>query len=141
MGDVLHARALARAKVRARRKRVTLIRRRTFWFSMAVFAVAWAVIFAQMVGGHDPALANKKKARPQPVVEHRQAHARPVRHHVRRRHHHHHHTAPAPTNTTTSSSTPAPAPTATPAPTPTPAPVTPAPAPAPAPAPVTTSQS
>lgn len=122
---------------------MTLIRRRTFWFSMAVFAVAWAVIFAQMVGGHDPALANKSKARPQPLMQRRPVHRRPVRHHLRRRHHHHHHHAtPAAAPASTSSApapTQAPATTATPAPTPAPAPV--APAPAPAPAPVTTSQS
>lgn len=137
MADVLHARALARAKVRARRKRVTLIRRRTFWFSIAIFVAAWAVIFAQMIGGHDPALANKSKARPAPALEHRATHTRPVHHHVRRRHHHHHHhhhTAPV---TSSSSSSPAPASSSsstqsTPAP---------APAPAPTPAPVTTQQS
>jgi hypothetical protein len=117
MGEMLEARALARAKVRARRKRITLIRRRSLWFSAAVFAALWAVIFAQLVGGHDPALASKK-ARPVRAIVHRPVHARRRlrRRHHKRHHHPHHHSHPA----------------AAPAP---------APAPTPAPAPVTTQQS
>ena len=54
----LDAKALARAKTRARRGRVRAIRRRTVRGSLALFAVIWAVIFAQLLGGRDPALGS-----------------------------------------------------------------------------------
>ena len=141
--DHLEARALARAKVRARRKRARTIRRRTAWFSAAVFGVTWLVIFGQLVGGHDPALARKRVAatataprtQAAPVREPRRQ-ARPQRRHRRR--HHHHVAAP----TTAATTTAAPPPQA-----PAPAPVTtqaappPAPKPAPPPTPVVTQQS
>jgi outer membrane biosynthesis protein TonB len=53
----LEAKGLARAKIRARRKRVSSIRTRTIRCSLALFAVAWAIVFAQLVTGNDPALS------------------------------------------------------------------------------------
>jgi hypothetical protein len=62
--DALHrleAKQLARAKARSRRRRVSLIRRRTIRGSLALFAIAWAIIFGQLVLGQDPALSNGRK--------------------------------------------------------------------------------
>ena len=113
MRDHLEARALARAKVRARRKRAATIRRRTFWFSVSVFGVAWIVIFGQLVGGHDPALARKRVAATEPRVQAtpvRRPRSEPRPHH--RRHHHRHHRA-APAATTTAAAPPPPTPVTT----------------------------
>jgi outer membrane biosynthesis protein TonB len=66
--DRLEAKGLARAKIRARRRRVQTIRRRTVRGSVALFAVIWAVVFAQLVGGKDPALGSGA-----PVAERRTA--------------------------------------------------------------------
>ena len=136
MRDELEAKAIARAKLRGRRKRAATIRRRTAWFTTAVFVVVWVVIFAQLVGGHDPALA-RNKVRRQVAVERRTRTARvreqrrqAPRHH-RRRHHRHHASA---STTTVRATTPPPA-TTTQAPTPT---TTAAPPP---PTPVVTQQS
>jgi len=128
-------------KVRARRKRVRIIRRRTYWFSGIVFSLVWVVIFAQLASGHDPALSRKHR-RPAAVADRRGAgrHARgPVR--ARRdarprrpRHHHHHHAAAAVSSASTQSQSSQATPTQASAP-------TPAPVPAPQPAPVVTTQS
>jgi hypothetical protein len=127
-------------KVRARRKRVRIIRRRTYWFSGIVFALVWVVIFAQLASGHDPALSRKHR-RQATVADRRGAsrHAsRPVRARrdvrSRRPRHHHHHAAAAVSSASTQSQSSQATPTQAPAP-------TPAPAPAPQPAPVVTSQS
>ncbi len=114
----LEAKGLARAKIRSKRRRASLIRRRTIRGSLALFAIAWAVIFGQLAMGNDPALSHGKVAR------RLLASARHAR------------SAPAP------ATTPIPVP-VTPAPTPAPAPVpTPTPAPAPPPLPpVVTSSS
>jgi outer membrane biosynthesis protein TonB len=53
----LEAKGLARAKIRAKRRRVQTIRRRTLRGSVALFAVVWAIVFAQLVSGNDPALS------------------------------------------------------------------------------------
>jgi hypothetical protein len=53
----LEAKGLARAKIRSRRRRVSIVRRRTFRGSLALFAVLWAIIFGQLVTGNDPALS------------------------------------------------------------------------------------
>jgi hypothetical protein len=53
----LEAKGLARAKIRSKRRRVSAIRRRTIRGSLALFAVAWAIVFGQLVTGNDPALS------------------------------------------------------------------------------------
>ena len=53
----LEAKGLARAKIRSKRRRVQLIRRRTLRGSLALFAVAWTIVFGQLVTGNDPALS------------------------------------------------------------------------------------
>jgi outer membrane biosynthesis protein TonB len=53
----LEAKGLARAKIRAKRRRVSWIRRRTIRGSLALFATAWAIVFGQMVTGNDPVLS------------------------------------------------------------------------------------
>jgi outer membrane biosynthesis protein TonB len=53
----LEAKGLARAKIRSRRRRVSTIRRRTIRGSLALFAVLWAILFAQLASGNDPALS------------------------------------------------------------------------------------
>ncbi len=65
--DRLEAKGLARAKIRAKRRRVQMIRRRTLRGSLALFAVLWAFVFAQLISGNDPALSSVPK---------------PARHHV-----------------------------------------------------------
>jgi len=54
----LEAKGLARAKLRARRQRARTIRRRTIRGSLALFAVLWTIVFAQLVSGNDPALSS-----------------------------------------------------------------------------------
>jgi len=56
--DRLEAKGLARARLRARRRRVRKIRRRTLHGSLALFAAVWAVVFGQLVSGNDPALSS-----------------------------------------------------------------------------------
>jgi hypothetical protein len=46
----------------ARRRRVSRIRRGVIGGSTAAFAAAWAMIFAQLVTGHDPTLAQNNQA-------------------------------------------------------------------------------
>jgi hypothetical protein len=41
-----------------RRRRISIIRRRTVGGALATFAVVWAAIFFQLTSGHDPALSN-----------------------------------------------------------------------------------
>jgi hypothetical protein len=59
----LEAKGLARAKIRARRRRVSSIRGRTIRGALALFALAWAILFAQLVTGNDPALSRAGSAR------------------------------------------------------------------------------
>ena len=58
MDDIhrLEAKGLARAKIRSKRRRVQMIRRRTLRGSLALFALAWAIVFGQLITGNDPAL-------------------------------------------------------------------------------------
>jgi hypothetical protein len=119
MSSSLDKLALGRARLAARRERITLIRRRVAAFSALFFALLWTILFGQLVIGRDPALAGKHHAK---RVVHRSSRARrtavtdlgavrpPHRRHQRN---HHRAAAPAPQ----------------------------APAQAPAPTPVTTSQS
>lgn len=60
----LEAKGLARAKIRAKRRRVGTIRSRTVRGSLALFALAWAIVFGQLVTGNDPALSRSYKAKP-----------------------------------------------------------------------------
>lgn len=53
----LEAKGLARARARSRRRRASTIRSRTVRGSLALFAVFWLAIFAQLVTGNDPALS------------------------------------------------------------------------------------
>lgn len=57
----LEAKGLARAKIRAKRRRVSSIRNRTIRGSLALFAIAWAIVFGQLVTGNDPALSRTRK--------------------------------------------------------------------------------
>jgi len=59
----LEARGLARARAHSRRRRVATIRRRTIRGSLALFAILWAVVFAEIASGNDPALESGKQAR------------------------------------------------------------------------------
>jgi hypothetical protein len=52
----LEGKSLARAKLRAKRRRVRMIRVRTSVGAIAIFAVAWAIVFGQLVTGNDPVL-------------------------------------------------------------------------------------
>jgi len=54
----LEAKGLARAKIRAKRRRVSSIRSRTIRGSLALFAVVWLVVFVQLVSGNDPVLGH-----------------------------------------------------------------------------------
>jgi len=70
----LEAKGLARAKIRARRRRVRAIRRRTARSALALFAVVWTIVFAQLASGNDPALsrppaADRRHAPPKVVPE------------------------------------------------------------------------
>lgn len=58
----LEAKGLARAKIRAKRRRVQTIRRRTLRGSLTLFAVVWAIVLAQLVSGNDPALSGAPAA-------------------------------------------------------------------------------
>ena len=66
--DRLEAKGLARAKIRAKRRRTHSIRRRTIRGSLALFAIVWAVIFLQLVSGNDPALSSIPQAHRRPAA-------------------------------------------------------------------------
>lgn len=63
----LEAKGLARAKIRSKRRRVSAIRSRTIRGSLALFAVAWAIVFGQLVTGNDPALESEEESAVVPV--------------------------------------------------------------------------
>ncbi len=46
-------------RLEARRRRVAAIRKRVVTIAATVFLALWAMIFVQLVSGHDPALAGK----------------------------------------------------------------------------------
>jgi hypothetical protein len=50
-------RALASARLDARRRRIRRIRTTAIAIAIGLFLALWAVIFTQLVTGHDPALA------------------------------------------------------------------------------------
>ena len=56
--DLEDRRRLARLRMRARRQRDGQLRRRAIVLALAMFAVLWVAVFAQMVSGHDPVLGN-----------------------------------------------------------------------------------
>jgi hypothetical protein len=60
----LEARQLARAKVRSKRRRTSVIRRRTARASLGLFAILWAIIFGRLATGNDPALGNNPAGTP-----------------------------------------------------------------------------
>ena len=64
----LEAKGLARAKIRAKRRRVSSIRSRTIRGSLALFAVVWVVIFGQLVTGNDPVLGRGYPAKRKPIA-------------------------------------------------------------------------
>lgn len=64
----LEAKGLARAKLRARRRRVKTIRARAFVASVALFGVAWAIVFGQLVTGNDPVLGRTARSSANPVA-------------------------------------------------------------------------
>jgi outer membrane biosynthesis protein TonB len=66
--DRLEAKGLARAKIRAKRRRVQTIRKRTIRGSLALFAAVWAIVFAQLVSGNDPALSSIPQSKHRPVA-------------------------------------------------------------------------
>jgi hypothetical protein len=49
---------VAQLRLRARRHRSGELRRRSILLSLAVFALLWGALFAQMVSGHDPVLGS-----------------------------------------------------------------------------------
>jgi len=77
----LEAKGLARAKIRSKRRRVSAIRRRTIRGSVALFAIAWAIVFGQLVTGNDPALSRVHSTRKPLASRHRnkRAASAPVR--------------------------------------------------------------
>ncbi len=64
--------AFARTRLAARRARIDVIRSRVWAFSIVVFLVVWVVIAAQLIAGHDPALAAKARVRKQLAIVSRQ---------------------------------------------------------------------
>jgi hypothetical protein len=60
--DPAAARQKAIRALAERRRRVSRIRRGAIGGSIAAFAAAWVMIFAQLVTGHDPALARNNQA-------------------------------------------------------------------------------
>ena len=55
----LPPRALAGARMSARRRKARAIRRSVVAFAVAAFIAAWALIYGQMVTGKDPVLTKK----------------------------------------------------------------------------------
>jgi len=72
----LEAKGLARAKIRAKRRRVSSIRGRTIRGALGLFALAWAILFAQLVSGNDPALSRASSVR-KAVAASQRTHERP----------------------------------------------------------------
>jgi hypothetical protein len=64
----LEAKSLARAKLRAKRRRVRAIRARATVGSVVLFAVAWAIVFGQLVTGNDPVLNRSGYGAARPVA-------------------------------------------------------------------------
>jgi cytoskeletal protein RodZ len=60
--DPVDTKRLVAERLQARRRRVSLIRKRVVAAAGSTFALAWGVIFFQLVSGHDPVLASKAKA-------------------------------------------------------------------------------
>jgi hypothetical protein len=60
MDERIDTRRKAMLHLAARRRRVTGLRRRVVWFSVAVFIVAWALVFGQMATGNDPVLKSSQ---------------------------------------------------------------------------------
>jgi len=67
----LEAKGLARAKIRSKRRRVSLIRRRAICGSLILFAAAWTVVFGQLVTGNDPVLSRTFSTRKLAASTHR----------------------------------------------------------------------
>lgn len=55
-------RVVGSERVAARRRRTRTLRRRAVAVAVGLFIVLWIVIFGQLIGGHDPALASTKAA-------------------------------------------------------------------------------
>jgi cytoskeletal protein RodZ len=53
---------MAGERLRARRRRMTRIRKRVIAIAVVTFALLWGVIFIQLVSGQDPALSQKSAA-------------------------------------------------------------------------------
>jgi hypothetical protein len=73
-------RRAARLRLRARRRRDGQLRRTAIVLSIGVFGLLWAVVFAQMVSGHDPVLGKgprvasaSEQSRPRPARKPRPA--------------------------------------------------------------------
>jgi hypothetical protein len=67
----LEAKGIARAKIRSKRRRVSLIRRRAISVSLILFAAAWAIVFGQLVTGNDPVLSRTFATRKLAASTHR----------------------------------------------------------------------
>lgn len=61
MSQSIDAQQRAATARRARVQRIHTLRMRVLAISVAVFLAAWVVLYAQLVSGHDPALANAAK--------------------------------------------------------------------------------
>jgi cytoskeletal protein RodZ len=62
MASAPEARPTVTERLRARRDRIIRIRKHTFAAAGTTFALAWGVIFVQLVSGHDPVLAKQSTA-------------------------------------------------------------------------------
>ena len=60
MDERFETRRKAMQHLAARRRRVVDLRRRVVWFSVALFVVAWALVFGQMATGNDPVLQSSQ---------------------------------------------------------------------------------
>jgi hypothetical protein len=60
MDERLAARRGAKQRIATRRRRATEHRRKVIGFSIALFAVAWALVFGQMATGNDPVLGSSQ---------------------------------------------------------------------------------
>jgi hypothetical protein len=144
MRERLDQKRVGAAKLDARRKRISAIRVRVTTFAALIFVVLWLGVFAQLVLGHDPALAPKARALRRAALARTRLEARRTQRAVidlskLRPRPAPQPAAPAPSAAPATSAAPQPAPPPSPPPQPAPAPQ-PA-APAPAPTPVVTSQS